>query len=156
MVFGSRLSAAYADHEPSYDGRLRIGATHAVQHSFDTPVDFKVNGTTIDFAIDYGLPGTPGPRFAIGLRGIVGANFSVDMLARMVSMGSIDQRNAGRDEIAHVDTALTWRLAPSDLACHRGHFVRGALMCLSGWLSRPARSAFTASTTARATFSASC
>jgi hypothetical protein len=223
MVFGSRSSHAFADHEPSYYGRLRIGATHAVEHSFDTPVDFKVKGATIDFAIDYGLPGTPGytykrpfdffttrvmissangieglsttgllwgtdhavgadyrgiwglygsydylapqifhvsttslslgatgqwwasrsvaiqgtalaglgyaaasttyrttderdyhygvaPRFAVGLRGIVGADFSVDMLARMVAMGRIDQRSAGRDEIANIDTALTWRI----------------------------------------------
>jgi hypothetical protein len=223
LMFGSHFGGVFSDNEPSFYGRLRIGATHAVQHSFDTPLDFKANGTTIDFAIDYGLPGQPGytyrrpfdyfttrvmvssangieglsttgliygsdyavgpsyrgiwglygsydylapqifhvsttslslgttgqwwatqsiavqgtvlaglgyaaassmhrtaderdyhygaaPRFAIGLRGIVGADFSADMLARMVSLGSIDQRNAGRDEIANVDTALTWRI----------------------------------------------
>jgi hypothetical protein len=223
LLFGSRFDNSFTDHDPSYYGRLRIGATHAVQHSFDTPLDFKVGGTEIDFALDYGLPGTPGytyrrpfdyfstrvmlssangvegltttgllygtdyavgdsyrglwglygsydylapqifhvstttlslgttgqwwasrsiaiqgtvlaglgysaassrrgtanerdyhygvaPRFAVGLRAVVGADFSADMLARMVSVGSIDRRAAGRDEIARVDTALTWRV----------------------------------------------
>jgi len=48
MMFYSRFGDAFADQEPNYCGRLRIGATHAVQHSFDTPVGFKVDGTTID------------------------------------------------------------------------------------------------------------
>ena len=38
----------------------------------------------------------------------------------------------------------------------RRHFGRGHLMCLSGWLRRPARSSFTALTTERATLRTMC
>ena len=222
-MYGSRFASTFSDHDPSFYGRLRIGQTRAVQHDFDKPVDYKTRVSEIDFALEYGLPGTPGytyrrpfdyfstrvmltsangvedlstrgllvgtdyaigddfrgvwglygsydyiapqifhvsttalsigtngqwwvtrrialqgtvlagmgyaaastmhrtddetdyhygtaPRFTLGLRAIVGADFSVDMLARMVSLGSIGHRSSGRDEISRVDTAMTWRV----------------------------------------------
>ncbi len=223
LMFGSRFDGGFSDHDPSYYGRLRIGATHAVEHDFDTPIDYKANTAQVDFALDYGLPGTPGytyrrpfdyfalqvllsgangvedvdthgllfgtdyavgdayrglwglygsydyiapqvfhvsmtalslgttaqwwpsktvavqgsglvglgyaaastlhgtanerdyhygmaSRFALALRVIDGDDLSADVLARMVSLGSITHRADGRDEISRVDTAITWRI----------------------------------------------
>jgi hypothetical protein len=223
LAFGSRFSGEFSDHDPSYYGRLRIGGTHAVQHDFDTPTDYKTNVAQIDFALDYGLPGTPGytyrrpfdyfafevqlsgangveglstrgllfgtdyavgasyrgvwglygsydylapqifhvsttslsvgttgqwwpsktvalqgtglaglgyaaastmhrtandrdyhygvaSRLALSLRMIVGDKDSVEVAARMVALGSINNRAAGRDEISRIDTAYTRRV----------------------------------------------
>ncbi len=63
--------------------------------------------TTVETDYHYGTA----PRFTLGLRAIVGLDFSVDMLARMVSLGSIDHRAAGRDDISRVDTSMTWRVS---------------------------------------------
>jgi hypothetical protein len=223
-MYGSRFSSAFSDHDPSFYGRVRIGQTRAVQHDFDTPVDYKTRVSQIDLALEYGLPGTPGytyrrpfdyfstrvmltsansvedlstrgllygtdygigdnfrgiwglygsydylapqifhvsttalslgttvqwwvsrdialqgsllagtgyaaastmhrtldetdyhygmaPRFTVAMRFIVGPDFSVDMLARMVSLGTVSRRTSGRDEISRVDTAMTWRVS---------------------------------------------
>jgi Domain of unknown function (DUF3943) len=50
------------------------------------------------------------PGFLLALRAIDGSRASVDVGARMVSLGRITNRSAGRDEITRVDTALTWRI----------------------------------------------
>jgi len=223
-MYGSRFDAAFSEHDPSFYGRMRIGQTRAVQHDFDTPVDYKTRVSEVDFALEYGLPGNPGytyrrpfdyfntrlmltsangvedlgtrgllygtdyavgddfrgiwglygsydyiapqifhvsttalslgttgqwwasrsvalqgsftagmayaaastmhrtadptdyhygmaPHFMLGLRTIAGADFSVDLLARMVSLGSIDHRSSGRDETSRVDTSMTWRVS---------------------------------------------
>ena len=49
-------------------------------------------------------------RAALALRVINGNRASIDVTARMVSLGSVARRSAGRDEISRVDTALTWRI----------------------------------------------
>jgi hypothetical protein len=49
-------------------------------------------------------------RVALALRMITGDQTSTDISARMVSMGHISNRSAGRDEISRVDTAFTWRV----------------------------------------------
>jgi hypothetical protein len=59
---------------------------------------------------DYHYGAAPRRALRSGCAASSAADFSADMLARMVSLGSIDRRNAGRDEIANVDTALTWRI----------------------------------------------
>ncbi len=49
-------------------------------------------------------------RAALALRAISGDRAAIDLTARMVSLGSITRRSAGRDEISRVDTAFTWRI----------------------------------------------
>lgn len=49
-------------------------------------------------------------RAAVALRAIKGDRAALDVSARMVSLGNITRRSAGRDEIYRVDTAFTWRI----------------------------------------------
>lgn len=49
-------------------------------------------------------------RAALALRVIGGNRASLDISARMVSLGSLNRRAAGRDEITRVDSAFTWRV----------------------------------------------
>ncbi len=49
-------------------------------------------------------------RFAVALRVIVGDRASADVSARLVTVGRIGNRIAGRDDIARVDTNFTYRL----------------------------------------------
>lgn len=52
-------------------------------------------------------------RYALALRVIAGDRASADVSARMVSVGSIANRNAGRDDISRVDTNFTYRIKGS-------------------------------------------
>lgn len=52
-------------------------------------------------------------RFALALRVIHGDRASADVSARVVSLGHITNRSAGRDEISRIDTAFTWRIQGS-------------------------------------------
>ncbi len=54
----------------------------------------------------YGMAG----RAALALRVIAGSRASVDVSARMVSLGKITRRTEGRDEISRIDSAFTWRV----------------------------------------------
>jgi hypothetical protein len=223
LAFGPHVGGSFNDHDPSYYGRLHVGATHATQHEFDRSTEFKKDAVQVDYALDYGLPGKPGysylrpfdyfsfqvllssangmenlatkgllmgtdyavgdnyrgvwglygsydylapqifhvsttslllgstgqwwlsrsvalqgtamagigyaaastrrevandreyhygtaSRAALALRMIVGDQASADVSARMVSMGNIMRRAAGRDEISRIDSAFTWRL----------------------------------------------
>jgi hypothetical protein len=49
-------------------------------------------------------------RATATLRAVYGNRAAIDVSARAVSLGSIARRQAGRDEIARVDTAFTWRI----------------------------------------------
>lgn len=49
-------------------------------------------------------------RAALALRLIAGRRASIDMSARMVSLGRLARRSSGRDEISRVDSAFTWRI----------------------------------------------
>jgi len=49
-------------------------------------------------------------RLALALRVIAGDRTSADVSARVVSVGLITNRAAGRDDISRVDTNLTYRL----------------------------------------------
>jgi hypothetical protein len=46
----------------------------------------------------------------LALRAVAGNRVSADFNARVVSVGRITQRAAGRDEISRVDSTLTWRI----------------------------------------------
>ena len=59
LMFGSRFDAAFADHDPAYHGRLRIGTNHATEQAVGTSTKFKPNELELDYALDYGLPGKP-------------------------------------------------------------------------------------------------
>ena len=60
LVYGSRFDDAFADHDPVYYSRLRIGTDHATSDATGTSTAFKRNAAEVDFALDYGLPGKPG------------------------------------------------------------------------------------------------
>jgi hypothetical protein len=50
------------------------------------------------------------PRGAMSLRLIEGDRLSLDVGARIVSLGRIANRRAGRDDVSRVESALTWRM----------------------------------------------
>jgi len=50
------------------------------------------------------------PRGAMNLRLIEGNRLSLDVGARIVSLGRIANRRAGRDDVSRVESALTWRV----------------------------------------------
>jgi hypothetical protein len=60
LAYGSRFDAAFADHDPALYSRLRIGASHATRHEFNSPVRFRKDTAQLDYALDYGLPGRDG------------------------------------------------------------------------------------------------
>jgi hypothetical protein len=51
------------------------------------------------------------PRGEMNLRLIEGDRLSLDVGARIVSLGRIANRRAGRDDISRVESALTWRVS---------------------------------------------
>jgi hypothetical protein len=51
------------------------------------------------------------PRGALDLRLIDGERLSLDVGGRIVSLGRIANRQAGRDDISRIESALTWRIA---------------------------------------------
>ena len=51
------------------------------------------------------------PRGAMNLRLIAGERASLDIGARIVSLGRIANRQAGRDDVSRVESAFTWRIA---------------------------------------------
>ena len=51
------------------------------------------------------------PRGAMNLRLIEGDRVSLDVAGRIVSLGKIANRRAGRDDVSRLETALTWRVA---------------------------------------------
>lgn len=51
------------------------------------------------------------PRGALTLRAIASERVALDIGARIVSLGKIANRQAGRDDVSRVESALTWRIA---------------------------------------------
>jgi hypothetical protein len=51
------------------------------------------------------------PRVGLSLRGIYGDRAALDISARMISLGSVARRSAGRDDISRANVAFTWRVA---------------------------------------------
>ena len=51
------------------------------------------------------------PRGAMNLRLIAGERASLDVGARIVSLGRIANRQAGRDDVSRIESAFTWRIA---------------------------------------------
>ena len=51
------------------------------------------------------------PRGAVNLRVIEGERLSLDVAGRLVSLGKIANRRAGRDDVSRIEPALTWRVA---------------------------------------------
>ena len=49
-------------------------------------------------------------RAALSLRAISGDRAALDLSARVVSLGRLTRRSAGRDEISRVDASFTWRV----------------------------------------------
>ncbi|MGM9488458.1 DUF3943 domain-containing protein [Ideonella sp. YS5] len=60
LLYGGRFDKAFSDNDPAYYGRLRIGAAHATQTTFEPSPSFDTSTGQLDFAMDYGLPGKPG------------------------------------------------------------------------------------------------
>lgn len=59
-LFGSRFDAAFDDHDPVYYSRLRLGAERVAQSELGSTTRLRRHDATVDFALDYGLPGQPG------------------------------------------------------------------------------------------------
>ncbi|CAM5796770.1 DUF3943 domain-containing protein [Rhizobacter fulvus] len=59
LVFGDRFESSFDDHDPIYYARLRIGANRGVRGT-EAADNVERNTGEIDFAMDYGLPGSPG------------------------------------------------------------------------------------------------
>lgn len=63
-------------------------------------------GVANDSEYHYGMAS----RVGLALRVINGSRASIDVAARMVSLGRITRRAAGSDDISRVDAAFTWRV----------------------------------------------
>lgn len=50
------------------------------------------------------------PRVALALRATNGDRAAIDIGARMVSLGSVARRAAGRDDVSRIEAAFTWRV----------------------------------------------
>jgi Domain of unknown function (DUF3943) len=64
-------------------------------------------GTANDRDYHYGVA----PNIAFALRLIAGTRAAIDVSAHKYFLGTIANRNAGRDDVTRVDSAFTWRLA---------------------------------------------
>jgi hypothetical protein len=69
----------------------------------------RTRTVTSDSEYHYGMA----PRAVLALRAIYGDRASVDVAARMLSLGRITNRSAGSDDISRIDTAFTWRIQGS-------------------------------------------
>ncbi|MBW8779562.1 MAG: DUF3943 domain-containing protein, partial [Burkholderiales bacterium] len=67
----------------------------------------RIGDAASDRDYHYGMA----PRAAMNLRLIEGDRLSLDVAGRMVSLGRIARRQAGRDDISRLETALTWRIS---------------------------------------------
>ena len=80
-------------------GGIGYAAASTILHRVGDPVS--------DRDYHYGMA----PRAAMNLRVIGGDRVSLDVAGRMVSLGRIARRQAGRDDISRLETALTWRIS---------------------------------------------
>jgi hypothetical protein len=64
-------------------------------------------GTANEREYHYGMA----PRIGLALRLIGADRVSADISARLVSLGRVNNRAAGSDDITRVDSALTWRIS---------------------------------------------
>ncbi|MGN6524795.1 MAG: DUF3943 domain-containing protein [Burkholderiaceae bacterium] len=89
----------------------RIAPAFALQGSVLGGVGYSAASTTLrdvdSKEYHYGMA----PRASGNLRLVVARRAAVDVAARIVSLGRIANRGAGRDDISRVESAFTWRLA---------------------------------------------
>jgi hypothetical protein len=86
LLFGQRFEDSFSDHDPIYYSRLRIGANRATQHGSPANPDIERSAAEIDFAMDYGLPGSPGytydrPFDYFSFRAVASSANTVEMLS---------------------------------------------------------------------------
>ena len=61
LVFDDRFGGVYSSHNAAYFSRLQLGYADSVKNDVGTSgADFKRHEAQADFAIDFGLPGSPG------------------------------------------------------------------------------------------------
>lgn len=60
LAYGSRFESAFDDHQPNYNARLRLGASHVTHDAIGNSAKLKQHEAVADFALEYGLPGRPG------------------------------------------------------------------------------------------------
>ncbi len=88
----------------------RAGPWLAVQTSVLGGVGYSAASTTLrdvdSSEYHYGMA----PRAAATLRVVAGERAAIDVAARLVSLGSIANRAAGRDDISRIESAFTWRV----------------------------------------------
>ena len=83
----------------------------AVQAGISGGIGYAAASTNLHRATDTDYHYGMAPRAAMNLRLIDGDRVSLDIAGRMVSLGRIARRQAGRDDISRVESALTWRIA---------------------------------------------
>lgn len=59
-AFGNRFRALFPSNHPEYYSRLQVGFASATQNDVGTSTGVKRREAIVDYALDYGLPGTPG------------------------------------------------------------------------------------------------
>ena len=61
LVFGDRAGSVFSSHDATYFSRLEFGYSGSASHSLGiSKAEFKRNEAQLGFAIDYGMPGSPG------------------------------------------------------------------------------------------------
>src|SRR5258708_3731809 len=63
VAFHDRFSEVLNSKNPSYYGRVQVGASGTVIHQAGNSTDVKSNELLVDYSMDYGLPGKPGHHY---------------------------------------------------------------------------------------------
>lgn len=104
-IYGSRWDAAFDDHEPWYDGRLRLGGSRLITDKGGQR-DTDRQAAELDLSFDYGLPGKPGytyerpfDLFSVNL--LLSSANGVEYLATRGLIGGATYANGDRDRPLH-------------------------------------------------------
>jgi hypothetical protein len=86
---------------------VQAGLSGGIGYAAASTILHRIGDPVSDRDYHYGMA----PRAAMNLRVIGVDRVSLDVAGRMVSLGRIARRQAGRDDISRLETALTWRIS---------------------------------------------
>jgi hypothetical protein len=86
---------------------VQAGLSGGIGYAAASTILHRIGDPVTDRDYHYGMA----PRAAMNLRVIGVDRVSLDVAGRMVSLGRIARRQAGRDDISRLETALTWRIS---------------------------------------------